>query len=94
VLNLTIPLKPLQKLGQSFLNIILTMLSAKRRVCVTPPSIGIYKKRPLYSCPVSWNAAGDIRFQKNEVTFRKNLKRRIKVEVTTEITYIKFRHVC
>jgi hypothetical protein len=47
VLNLTIPLKPLQKLGQNFLNIILAMLSAKRRVCVTPLSIGIYKKGPF-----------------------------------------------
>jgi hypothetical protein len=47
--------------------------------------IELYKKIPMYSLPLAWNAVGDIRFQQNKTTFRWGLKEKLLNELTANI---------
>jgi hypothetical protein len=45
------------------------------------PRIEEFKKIPLYSLPLAWNSAGDIRFQNNRMTFKISLKDKLLDEI-------------
>jgi hypothetical protein len=45
------------------------------------PRLEAFKKIPLYSLPLAWNNAGDIRFQNNRMTFKIALKDKLLNEI-------------
>jgi hypothetical protein len=47
--------------------------------------IELFKKIPMYSLPLAWNAVGDIRFQHNKTMFRWGLKEKLLNELTANI---------
>jgi hypothetical protein len=45
------------------------------------PRLEAFKKIPLYSLPLAWNNAGDIRFQNNRINFKIALKDKLLDEI-------------
>ncbi len=52
------------------------------------PRLEAFKKIPLYSLPLAWNNAGDIRFKNNRMTFKIALKDKLLNEINNTQQWI------